>query len=83
MPVIGAVPGTPGLFVGAGHAMMGMTLGPITGKVLSDMVMGAPPPLLLPMADPARYSVNGGLSARYEGSAPVNGAPRETAGLRS
>jgi hypothetical protein len=48
------------------------------------MVMGAPPPLLLPMADPARYSINGGLSARYEGSAPVNGAPpRETAGLRS
>ena len=84
MPVIGAVPGTPGLFIGAGHAMMGMTLGPITGKVLSDMVMGAPPPLLLPMADPARYAINGGSSARYEGSAPANGAPpRETAGLRS
>ena len=28
-------------------------------------------------------AINGGSSARYEASAPVNGAPRETAGLRS
>jgi D-amino-acid dehydrogenase len=57
MPVIGAVPSTPGLFVGTGHAMMGMTLGPITARVLADMVLGAPPSMALPLANPARYGV--------------------------
>jgi D-amino-acid dehydrogenase len=56
MPVIGAVPGSPGLYVGTGHAMMGMTLGPVTARVLADLVLGATPPMALPLADPARYS---------------------------
>jgi D-amino-acid dehydrogenase len=62
MPVIGAVPGTPGLFIGTGHAMMGMTLGPITAKVLAATVMGEVPPMALPMADPARYAREGMVS---------------------
>lgn len=56
MPVVGAVPGTPGLFVGTGHAMMGMTLGPVTGKVLAQLVLGDPPVVSLEMTDPGRYS---------------------------
>jgi D-amino-acid dehydrogenase len=60
MPVIGAVPGTPGAYVGTGHAMMGMTLGPVTGRVLADMVLGRTPVLELPMADPARYGAEPG-----------------------
>ena len=56
MPVIGAVPAVPGLFVGTGHAMMGMTLGPITARVLADMVAGRAPAMELPMADPGRYA---------------------------
>jgi D-amino-acid dehydrogenase len=63
MPVIGAVPGTPGAYVGTGHAMMGMTLGPVTGRVLADMVLGRTPALGLPMADPARYGFAGGAGA--------------------
>jgi D-amino-acid dehydrogenase len=74
--VIGAVPGTPGLYVGTGHAMMGMTLGPVTARVLADMVLGAPPPLALPLADPARYSLG---AAGPRGAAgvpePAAGAP--------
>jgi D-amino-acid dehydrogenase len=62
MPVIGAVPGTPGLFIGTGHAMMGMTLGPITAKVLAATVMGEVPPMALPMANPARYARAGTAS---------------------
>jgi D-amino-acid dehydrogenase len=62
MPVIGAVPGTPGLFIGTGHAMMGMTLGPITAKVLAATVMGEVPPMALPMANPARYAREGTAS---------------------
>lgn len=60
MPVIGAVPGTPGAYVGTGHAMMGMTLGPVTGRVLADMVLGRTPVLELPMADPSRYGAEPG-----------------------
>lgn len=56
MPVIGAVPSTPGLFVGTGHAMMGMTLGPVTARVLAEMVLGRQPAMELPMASPARYA---------------------------
>jgi D-amino-acid dehydrogenase len=56
------VPGTPGLFIGTGHAMMGMTLGPITAKVLAATVMGEVPPMALPMADPARYAREGMVS---------------------
>jgi D-amino-acid dehydrogenase len=72
MPVIGAVPGTPGLFVGTGHAMMGMTLGPVTARVLADMVLGAQPPLALPLADPARYRA--GAASPAPAPAPAGAA---------
>jgi len=71
MPVIGAVPGVPGLFVGTGHAMMGMTLGPVSGHVLAQMVLGEPTSVSLPMCTPARYSTVRGAGA---GSSPPVGA---------
>ncbi|MFM8732810.1 MAG: hypothetical protein ACKOGJ_09925, partial [Phycisphaerales bacterium] len=40
---------------GAAHAMMGMTLGPVTGRALAEHVLGRPQSLALPMCDPARY----------------------------
>ncbi|MBL9141718.1 MAG: FAD-binding oxidoreductase, partial [Phycisphaerae bacterium] len=55
MPVVGAVPRMPGVFVGTGHAMMGMTLGPVTGRSLANMVLGKPAPVDLSMCDPSRY----------------------------
>ncbi len=39
LPAVGAVPRYPGLFVATGHAMMGLTLGPVTGKLISDCVL--------------------------------------------
>ena len=39
LPVIGAVPGRPGLFVATGHHMLGVTLGPSTGEVLAPLVL--------------------------------------------
>jgi D-amino-acid dehydrogenase len=49
-PVIGPAPGQPGLWLGIGHAHWGLTLGPITGRLLADMVTGA-----TPVVDPAPY----------------------------
>jgi D-amino-acid dehydrogenase len=39
LPAIGAAPGIPGLFVATGHAMMGLTLGPVTGQLVAECVL--------------------------------------------
>jgi D-amino-acid dehydrogenase len=39
LPVIGRVPGRDGLFVATGHGRMGITLGPITGKLLAQVIL--------------------------------------------
>jgi D-amino-acid dehydrogenase len=40
-PVIGRAPGQPGLWLAFGHAHWGLTLGPVTGRLVADMVTGA------------------------------------------
>jgi D-amino-acid dehydrogenase len=40
LPAIGSVPGYAGAYVATGHAMLGLTLGPVTGSLLADMVIG-------------------------------------------
>jgi D-amino-acid dehydrogenase len=39
LPVIGPVPGRDGLYLAAGHGRMGITLGPITGKLLARVIL--------------------------------------------
>lgn len=39
LPVVGPVPQMPGLFLATGHAMMGLTLGPVTGRLMADLVL--------------------------------------------
>ena len=54
LPLIGAVPGPDGLFVAAGHAMLGVTLAPATAAVLAPLVLrGERLPELAPF-DPGR-----------------------------
>lgn len=38
MPYIGGVPGIKNLFLATGHGMMGMSLGPATGKLISQLI---------------------------------------------
>jgi len=52
MPAIGRAPGRPGLWLAYGHAHWGLTLGPITGRLIADMMTGVDP-----FCDPAPYSV--------------------------
>lgn len=50
LPIIGEVPGYPGLFVATGHGMLGITLAPATGEALAPLVMrGERPPELAPL----------------------------------
>jgi D-amino-acid dehydrogenase len=49
-PVIGRAPGLAGLWLTYGHAHWGLTLGPVTGRLLAEMVSGA-----TPFCDPAPY----------------------------
>jgi D-amino-acid dehydrogenase len=51
LPLLGPIPGQDGLFVAAGHGMLGVTLAPATGVAVADMVTtGAVPAWLSPMA---------------------------------
>lgn len=49
-PVIGPAPGLKGLWLAIGHAHWGLTLGPVTGRLIADMITGA-----TPFCDPAAY----------------------------
>ena len=50
-PVIGRAPGQPGLWLDYGHAHWGLTLGPVSGRLIAEMMTGA-----TPFCDPAPYS---------------------------
>ena len=49
-PVIGPFPGKPGLWLDFGHHHLGLTLGPITGRLLADLMTGE-----TPFVDPAPF----------------------------
>lgn len=49
-PVIGRAPGQAGLWLAIGHAHWGVTLGPVTGRLIAEMMTGA-----TPFCDPAPY----------------------------
>jgi D-amino-acid dehydrogenase len=54
LPLIGAVPGREGLYVAAGHTMLGVTLAPATAAALAPLVLrGETVPELAPF-DPGR-----------------------------
>lgn len=43
IPYLGAAPHLSNLFVSTGHGMMGLSLGPVSGKVMSDLLAGEKP----------------------------------------
>jgi len=50
-PVIGRAPGQGGLWLAYGHAHWGLTLGPVTGRLIAEMMTGA-----TPFCDPVPYA---------------------------
>jgi D-amino-acid dehydrogenase len=51
-PFIGPVPGLNGVFVAAGHGMLGLSMAPATGRMIAEMIDGTSPHL-----DPAPYQL--------------------------
>lgn len=50
LPIIGKLPGQEGVWCAFGHAYQGLTLGPTTGRLLTDMITRA-----APFLDPEPY----------------------------
>ncbi len=56
LPVIGRVPGYEGAYVTTGHAMLGLTLGPVTGSLVADLVLRGAPELDIQAFRPERFA---------------------------
>jgi len=55
LPYIGRSARHANLTIGTGHAMMGLTLGPVTGRILADTLLGKKPEHDLALLSPNRY----------------------------
>ena len=56
LPVIGSVPGCRGLMLAFGHHHVGMTSGPKTGRLISDLITGRQPQLEMSPYSVSRFS---------------------------
>ncbi len=56
MPYLGRTVKFSNLTIATGHAMMGLSLGPITGKFVSEILSGEKPSLDLTLLNPDRYA---------------------------
>jgi D-amino-acid dehydrogenase len=56
LPYIGpAGPDCKGVFIATGHAMMGLSLGPVTGKLMADIICGNTNKFDLKTMSPLRF----------------------------
>ncbi len=55
LPYLGRTSKFSNLILATGHAMMGLSLGPITGQLVADLVTGEPPKIDLTLLSPDRY----------------------------
>ena len=55
LPYLGRTRRHPNLTLATGHAMLGLSLAPVTGRLVSQIVSGEPPETDLRLLDPDRY----------------------------
>lgn len=55
LPLLGRVPGFRTLLLATGHAMLGITMAPVTGELMADLMTEAEPPAALGPFDPGRF----------------------------
>ncbi len=55
IPLIGSTKKFKNIYIAAGHAMMGMSLAPITGKIIADKISGEKETFDSPLLSPDRY----------------------------
>ena len=56
VPYIGRTRAVENLTIATGHAMMGFSLGPITGKLVSEIIAGDAPTISTKLLDPDRFA---------------------------
>ncbi|MBN8249707.1 MAG: FAD-dependent oxidoreductase [Verrucomicrobia bacterium] len=56
LPYLGRSARHPNLVVATGHAMMGLSLGPVSGRIVADLVSEEPPGFDLAMLAPERFA---------------------------
>ena len=56
LPMIGAVPGAKGAYLGFGHDHVGLTAGPKTGRLLAQLISDRQPNIDLTPFSPARFA---------------------------
>jgi D-amino-acid dehydrogenase len=56
MPYIGKTQRWDNLHIATGHAMMGLSLAPATGKIIADQLSGEPAPFDLQLCSPDRFA---------------------------
>lgn len=56
LPILGALPGFENVFVAGGHLRNGILLGPVTGKLLAELLIHGKPSLSLDPFSPARFA---------------------------
>jgi D-amino-acid dehydrogenase len=56
LPYLGRTRHLPNLIVATGHAMLGLSLGPVTGKLVVEILSGESPSIPIQLLDPNRYS---------------------------
>jgi D-amino-acid dehydrogenase len=56
LPVIGRVPGRDRVILATGHCMLGLSLGPVTGRLVAELAAGSAPSIDLTPLSPARWS---------------------------
>lgn len=57
MPVIGQAPRHRNLWFAFGHNHIGFSTGPITGRIVADLIAGSPPPFDIAPFSPTRFGV--------------------------
>ncbi len=55
LPILGPLPGMPNVYVATGHGANGLLLGPLSGKLIADVVLGRAPEVDLTPFSPARF----------------------------
>lgn len=55
LPYLGSAPRHPNVVIATGHAMMGFSLGPISGRLVAELVAGEQPSLDLTLLAPGRF----------------------------
>ena len=56
LPYLGRTRRFENLSIATGHAMMGLSLGPISGKLICELLSGQPPSIDIRLLDPDRYT---------------------------